>query len=141
MLGVFTEGDFMSSKKASFESRDLSHVSDAAPDAGKVARDTPPQKATFDAIDIADDSGLTIDMPDEGDGEIAENPSFYSRDPEVATSDISKKEKKKYMGVERRRDNRRKAQDRRSDVRFDLDKSDRRENDGRREDDATVKYW
>jgi hypothetical protein len=130
----------MSSKKASFESRDPSHVT-GAPDAAKVASDTPSQKATFNAIDIADDSGLTIDVPDEGDGEIAEKPSFYSRDLEVATSDISKKDKKKYMGVERRRDNRRKAQDRRSDVRFDLNKSDRRENDGRREDDATAKYW
>ena len=66
----------MSSKKASFESRDPSHVT-GAPDAAKVASDTPSQKATFNAIDIADDSGLTIDVPDEGDGEIAEKPSFY----------------------------------------------------------------
>jgi hypothetical protein len=134
----------MSSKKASFESRDPSNVA-GAPDAKKVGQGTPIQTATFEATEIADDSGLTIDMPDAGDGdrdeEIAEKSSFYSRDPEVATSDISKKEKKKYMGVERRRDDRRKAQDRRSDVRFDLDKSDRRKNDGRREDDATVKYW
>ena len=131
----------MSSKKASFESRDPSHVFGAAPDAGKVAGDTPPQKATFSAIDIADDSGLTIDVPNEGDGEIAEKTSFYARDPEITTNDVSEKEKKKYMGIERRRDNRRKAQDRRSDVRFDLNSSDRRENNGRREDDSTVKYW
>jgi hypothetical protein len=134
----------MSSKKASFESRDPSNVA-GAPDAKKVDQGTPIQTATFEATEIADDSGLTIDMPDAGDGdrdeEIAEKSSFYSRDPEVATNDISKKDKKKYMGVERRRDDRRKAQDRRSDVRFDLDKSDRRKNDGRREDDATVKYW
>jgi hypothetical protein len=130
----------MSSKKASFESRDPSHVTNA-PDANKVAGDSPPQKATFSAIDIDDGTGLTIDIPHEGDGEIAEKSSFYARDPEVATSDVSKKDKKKYMGIERRKSNRRKAQDRRSDVRFDLEKTDRRETDGRREDDANVKYW
>lgn len=135
----------MSSKKASFESRDPSHASNAEPKGGKIADDVPFQKATFESPDTADDSGLTIDLPDDGDGDgdegIAEKPSFYARDTEVATSDVSKEDTKKYMGIERRRDNRRKAQDRRGDVRFDLNKSDRRENEGRREDDATVKYW
>lgn len=67
--------------------------------------------------------------------------SFYSRDPAPFTSDTSKQHKRKYMGEERRRKNRRIAMDRRGDVRFDLSKTDRRNSDGRRENDATVKFW
>ena len=67
--------------------------------------------------------------------------SFYSRDLSPTTSDTSDPNKKKHMGVERRLGNRRVAEDRRSDVRFDLTKTDRRQNDGRRETDAAVKFW
>lgn len=67
--------------------------------------------------------------------------SFYSRDTAPMSSDLSKLHKKKYMGEERRRKNRRVAADRRVDVRFDLTKSDRRKSDGRRENDASVKFW
>jgi len=67
--------------------------------------------------------------------------SFYARDPAPFTSRTSKLTKKKYMGEERRRGNRRKGQSRRADVRFDLTKTDRRQTDGRREHDATVKFW
>jgi hypothetical protein len=67
--------------------------------------------------------------------------SFYSRDPSPLTSDTSNRTKKKYMGEERRRKNRRASLDRRLEVRFDLTKSERRQSDGRRENDATVKFW
>ncbi len=67
--------------------------------------------------------------------------SFYSRDPAPLTSDTTNRNKKKYMGEERRRKNRRASMDRRSEVRFDLNKSVRRNSDGRRENDATVKFW
>ena len=67
--------------------------------------------------------------------------SFFSRDTAPMSSDVSKPNKKKYMGEERRRKNRRVTADRRVDVRFDLTKSDRRKNDGRRETDATVRFW
>jgi hypothetical protein len=67
--------------------------------------------------------------------------SFYSRDTAPPSSDLSKPSKKKYMGEERRRKNRRTTSDRRGDVRFDLTKTDRRKSDGRRENDATVKFW
>ncbi len=67
--------------------------------------------------------------------------SFYARDPAPFTSGTSKLTKKKYMGEERRRGNRRKGQNRRGDVRFDLTKADRRQSDGRREHDATVRFW
>jgi hypothetical protein len=67
--------------------------------------------------------------------------SFYSRDPDRLIRDKLDPTKKKYLGIERRRDDRRKAQDRRGDVRFDLTKSDRRQNLGRREDDATLTFW
>ncbi len=58
-----------------------------------------------------------------------------------SSSDPLKSGKKKYMGEERRRGNRRKGQNRRADVRFDLTKTDRRQTEGRRETDATVKFW
>jgi hypothetical protein len=67
--------------------------------------------------------------------------SFYARDPAPATSDTSKLNWKKYMGEERRRKNRRVALDRRGDVRFDLTKTERRQADGRRANDATIKFW
>jgi hypothetical protein len=67
--------------------------------------------------------------------------SFYSSDPTPVTSDVSEKSAKKYMGTERRRENRRKTQDRRADVRFDLTKTDRREKEGRREEDKGPHFW
>lgn len=48
---------------------------------------------------------------------------------------------KKYMGPERRRDNRRKNKDRRAEVRFEPGKEDRRQLPGRRDDDATPNFW
>ena len=48
---------------------------------------------------------------------------------------------KKYVGTERRRENRRQKQDRRVDVRFEPGKEDRRQRSGRREDDATPTFW
>ena len=47
----------------------------------------------------------------------------------------------KYMGVERRRGNRRTAIDRRGDVRFDLNAEDRRQCPGRRDGDKTAARW
>jgi hypothetical protein len=67
--------------------------------------------------------------------------SFYSRDLAPLSSDAANPGKKKYMAEERRRENRRKGQSRRTDVRFDPTKTDRRQTDGRRENDATVKFW
>jgi hypothetical protein len=66
---------------------------------------------------------------------------FESLDTHPASFDSEEPGEKKYMGPERRRDNRRKAVDRRGDVRFELKASDRREKDGRRQDDASVKFW
>jgi hypothetical protein len=71
----------------------------------------------------------------------SERASFYSRDPERFIRDVADPSKKKFTGIERRLNYRRKAQDRRVDVRFDPTKTDRRENDGRREDDASPKFW
>ncbi|MEP0200676.1 MAG: hypothetical protein ABJ084_14945 [Halioglobus sp.] len=47
----------------------------------------------------------------------------------------------KYMGMERRSDNRRTAIDRRGDVRFDLKAEDRRQVPGRRDGDKTAARW
>jgi hypothetical protein len=102
----------MSSEKASFNSRDPASVSSDKPGSGK------------------------------NDGVISsKKASFYSKDLTPATNDPLKSGKKKYMGEERRRGNRRKGQNRRGDVRFDLTKTDRRQSEGRRETDATVKFW
>jgi hypothetical protein len=43
--------------------------------------------------------------------------------------------------MERRRENRRQTKDRRTDVRFDLTNTDRRETQGRRKGDLTPKFW
>jgi hypothetical protein len=71
----------------------------------------------------------------------SEKASFYSRDPDRLIRDKIDPKKTKYIGMERRRTNRRRAQDRRTDVRFDLTKTDRRQIDGRRADDAAPKFF
>ncbi len=48
---------------------------------------------------------------------------------------------KKYMGPEKRRQNRRAGKDRRDEVRFELGKEDRRQNQGRRRGDKNPKFW
>ena len=76
----------------------------------------------------------------------AETTSFYTRDTgpfivDVKTPDRNKKPKKKCLGLERRMETRRTARDRRVDVRFNLTKSDRRENQGRRAEDELPSFW
>ena len=66
---------------------------------------------------------------------------FGSQDTSPATFGSEEPGQKKYMGPERRRDNRRQAVDRRVDVRFDPKASDRRQQDGRRQNDAAPKFW
>jgi general secretion pathway protein A len=60
------------------------------------------------------------------------SPTSYSGD---------KSTPKKYMGPEQRRSHRRTAEERRKDIRFELDKEDRRKNLGRRKDDGTPDFW
>jgi len=141
----------MSSKKASFESRDPSyHSPDSAND-----RST----ELDDAVDSGSDTAGTIDwetadepVPAEGliapdkpftlDEDASDKGSFYARD--IESSDDSKTQAEKenaYNGIERRRVNRRSRQDRRSDIRFELDKNDRRQHSGRRESDFSPTYW
>jgi hypothetical protein len=99
------------------------------------------EKASFTSRDPA---SVTVEKPgpaqNSGDKRTGKA-SFYTKDPTPPSSDPTKSGKKKYMGEERRRDNRRKGQNRRTDVRFDPTKTDRRQSDGRRETDATVKFW
>ena len=59
--------------------------------------------------------------------------------PGAATTD--EKGNRQYKGVERRKENRRKKSDRRTEVRFEPGKEDRRQNSGRREDDASPTFW
>jgi len=68
---------------------------------------------------------------------------FEVRDVGTGSSSPNGKNKggKKYMGVERRRANRRSGIDRRTEVRFEPSKDDRRQNHGRREDDNSPQFW
>ncbi len=66
---------------------------------------------------------------------------FGSRDTSPGTSGINDVPAKKYMGQERRRVDRRQSADRRGDVRFEVNTSDRRQKDGRRDSDAALKFW
>ena len=59
--------------------------------------------------------------------------------PPAASSDT--RNPKKYMGPEQRRGHRRTREDRRNDIRFELDKDDRRKNPGRRRDDKAPDFW
>ena len=73
---------------------------------------------------------------------MSEKATFYSRDPGADTAQVEDAVgKRQYNGPERRRENRRQQMDRRTEVRFELSKEDRRKNEGRREDDVKVKYW
>ena len=74
---------------------------------------------------------------------MAEDPSFYNGESKAEINNPFKSEDPRaaYLGMERRIVIRRVAQDRRGDVRFELDNGDRRKNEGRRESDATPKYF
>ncbi|WP_133300630.1 hypothetical protein [Seongchinamella sediminis] len=64
-----------------------------------------------------------------------ERAQFEVRDVGSASGGADTGGNKKYMGVERRRAHRRTGMDRRTDVRFEPGKDDRRQNHGRRHDD------
>ena len=69
---------------------------------------------------------------------------FGSKDTQsqFSVAEVDGEKSDKYKGPERRREDRRANQDRRVDVRFDLNATDRRENPGgRRENDVSVKYY
>jgi hypothetical protein len=66
---------------------------------------------------------------------------FEAREPGTPLTDGDAAGKKKYAGPERRRENRRKQTDRRGEVRFDASSNDRRQSQGRREDDKVPRFW
>jgi len=78
---------------------------------------------------------------EEGEAMSPDKPLFESRDPGTADPSTTDRKGSKYTGQERRRKNRRNSKDRRADVRFEIDKNDRREKAGRRHDDAAPKFW
>jgi hypothetical protein len=89
-------------------------------------------KAHFEARDVAPPDHESKDS----------KAHFESRDVAPPTYDpADTKNPKKYMGPERRRENRRGGHDRRQDVRFELNKEDRRQRSGRRHDDKAPKFW
>jgi hypothetical protein len=130
----------MPSKKAVFESKDPSGASESLVGTRKGDNDVPVEKTSFESQDVSDIDFDTGESVNDGNT-VAEKSSFYTRESELESDEPALPRKKKYEGVERRKFNRRSGKDRRGDVRFDLDKSDRRESEGRREEDHTPKYW
>jgi len=71
-------------------------------------------------------------------------PIFEAKDthPQFEVAAQAEATEDKYVGPERRRDNRRTSTDRRGEVRFDLNSTDRRQKiGGRRDGDAKVNFW
>lgn len=102
----------MTSGKATFESRDpSSQTGTKAPSDSPGS--TPPtrQRATFDSSDL------------------------------TAPTSSKNENLHKYMGVERRRIDRRSTAERRADVRFEFGKEDRRKDHGRRDNDKGPDFW
>lgn len=72
---------------------------------------------------------------------VKERASFYSRDPRAFSSHTEDPETREYAGQERRKRDRRSTPDRRTEVRFEPGKDDRRQTDGRRKGDKQPKFW
>jgi hypothetical protein len=67
-------------------------------------------------------------------------PVFEAR--EISPSYVVDEEgEKKYTGPERRTQNRRSGKERRNEIRFEINKQDRRENPGRRKGDKGPRFW
>ena len=74
--------------------------------------------------------------------EVKELHSVFEVKEAHSVSDVPQEGDEKYVGPNRRKVDRRLAHDRRTEVRFDLKATDRRENPGgRREDDVKVNFW
>jgi len=67
--------------------------------------------------------------------------AFQVKDPAPAQFGAEEPRETKYMGPERRRNNRRSGHDRRLDVRFELNTEDRRQSRGRRHDERCPAFW
>lgn len=131
----------MPSKKAVFEARDPSSTPDSSLGTLKGDDEGTVETASLESKKLSQIDFNTGESVQDTD-EVAENSSFYTRDTKLESTDQPELEEKgKYMGVERRRRNRRSRSDRRADVRFDLEKSDRRQYNSRRENDGGPSYW
>ena len=85
---------------------------------------------------------LTLIEMEEEDGAMPPDKALFgSRETSPISSEINDVHAKKYMGQERRRVDRRQQTDRRDDVRFEVNTSDRRQKEGRRHNDAAPKFW
>ena len=73
----------------------------------------------------------SLSLAPEGDWTLAQ-------EPEESTKE---KPAEPYLGEERRKGHRRQTPDRRADVRFEMNKEDRRKNPGRRKEDKRGGLW
>jgi len=76
-----------------------------------------PNKSTFESRNLT--SGVSLELKNTGAG--TETPKF--------------------TGINKRHINRRVSKDRRSEVRFEVNKPDRRESHGRRSNDSSPSFW
>lgn len=67
--------------------------------------------------------------------------SYFTLAAQEDTAAAGVAEKRAYNGMERRFVIRRSGEDRRKEVRFEVGKGDRRDGEGRRDDDHTPKFW
>lgn len=67
--------------------------------------------------------------------------SYFTLTDKDDTGTAAVEEKRAYNGMERRFVIRRSGVDRRQEVRFEIGKDDRRQTEGRRDDDSTPKFW
>ncbi|NQX88839.1 MAG: hypothetical protein HRT77_09250 [Halioglobus sp.] len=134
----------MSSKKAVFETKDPSHATDSVYGAVPTRKndvDAPVSKDALKTRQLAEFDFETGNPVEDG-AEVAETSSFYTRDPGLGSGAAFQPGREgTYTGLDRRKIKRRSGIDRRNNVRFDLNKSDRRSSNGRREDDSDLQYW
>ncbi|MFT6285583.1 MAG: hypothetical protein ACJAYC_000866 [Halieaceae bacterium] len=66
---------------------------------------------------------------------------FGTKDPTPPKFEAEECHTKKYMGPERRHDDRRRGHDRRLEIRFEVSAEDRRHGHGRRKSDNAPTFW
>jgi len=90
---------------------------------------------------VEPEQAITEEVPVDAEVDAPGNAPFEAHDVAPPGYKSADGKEKKYMGVERRRENRRESEDRRKDIRFEMDKEDRRKSQGRRKDDDSPKFW
>lgn len=125
-----SEGELVNSDRRSQK------VVGPSPSGQDAFKDEVPEEAVIAKLPITDFSESSSTSAN-----IREKARFESMDIPLATYGPDRKSSKSYAGLERRRRNRRNGADRRQEIRFEINKDDRRKNPGKRHNDITPKFW